>query len=161
MAYVITFARRSTKRYLLAAFSDASFSPRRVTSQSWAPSCSKGPREHHPRVDCVATIRDELKVVDPPVRRFSGEELEDLSCRPLSNFQNMWTSKKSTTHFGGEKQASFPQRAQKCLEVASSCTEERAAASVVNLVLRHSGLERGRDVERHSPLSALALPHSG
>ena len=44
MAYVITFALRSTKRYLLAAFSDASFSPRRVTSHSptsWAPSCSK------------------------------------------------------------------------------------------------------------------------
>ena len=29
------------------------------------------------------------------------------------------------------------------------------AASVVNFVLRHSGLERG------SPLSALVLPHSG
>ena len=44
MAYVITFARRSTKIYLLVAFSDASFSPRRVTSHSptsWAPSCSK------------------------------------------------------------------------------------------------------------------------
>ena len=43
-AYVFTFARRSAKRYLLAAFSDASFSPRRVTSRSptsWAPSCSK------------------------------------------------------------------------------------------------------------------------
>ena len=42
MAHVITFARRSTKRYLLAAFADASFSPRRVTSHSptsWAPSC--------------------------------------------------------------------------------------------------------------------------
>ena len=36
------------------------------------------------------------------------------------------------------------------------------AAPVVNFVLRHSGLERGRDVERHSSsLSALGLPHSG
>ena len=35
------------------------------------------------------------------------------------------------------------------------------AASVVNFVLRHSGLERGGDIERHSPLSALVLPHSG
>ena len=35
------------------------------------------------------------------------------------------------------------------------------AASVVNFVLRHSGLERGRVVEGHSPLSALGLPHSG
>ena len=35
------------------------------------------------------------------------------------------------------------------------------AAPVVNFVLRHSGLERGGDVERHSSLSALGLPHSG
>ena len=35
------------------------------------------------------------------------------------------------------------------------------ATQVANFVLRHSGLERGGDVERHSPLSALALPHSG
>ena len=35
------------------------------------------------------------------------------------------------------------------------------AASVVNFVLRHSGLERGGNIERHSPLSALVLPHSG
>ena len=36
------------------------------------------------------------------------------------------------------------------------------AASVVNFVLRHSGLEReGGDIERHSPFSALVLPHSG
>ena len=32
------------------------------------------------------------------------------------------------------------------------------ATSVVNFVLRHSGLERRGDVERHSPLSALVLP---
>ena len=36
-----------------------------------------------------------------------------------------------------------------------------SAASVENFVLRHSGLERGEDIERHSPLSALVLPHSG
>ena len=36
------------------------------------------------------------------------------------------------------------------------------AASVVNFVLRHSGLERGGgNIERHSPFSALVLPHSG
>ena len=35
------------------------------------------------------------------------------------------------------------------------------AALVVNFVLRHSGLEWGEDIERHSPLSALVLPHSG
>ena len=31
-------------------------------------------------------------------------------------------------------------------------------APVVDFGLRHSGLERGWDVERHSPLSALDLP---
>ena len=36
-----------------------------------------------------------------------------------------------------------------------------SAPSVENFVLRHSGLERERDIERHSPLSALVLPHSG
>ena len=35
------------------------------------------------------------------------------------------------------------------------------AASVVKFVLRHSGLERERYIERHSHLSALVLPHSG
>ena len=37
-------------------------------------------------------------------------------------------------------------------EVASSCTEERARQRLAaNFVLRHSGLERGGDVKRHSP----------
>ena len=36
-----------------------------------------------------------------------------------------------------------------------------SAASVENFVSRHNGLERGWDIERHSPLSALVLPHSG
>ena len=35
------------------------------------------------------------------------------------------------------------------------------ATSVENFVLRHSGLERERDVERHSSLSALGFSHSG
>ena len=34
------------------------------------------------------------------------------------------------------------------------------AAPVVNFVLRHSGLERGRDIDI-IPLSALVLPHNG
>ena len=107
MAHVITFARqvrlppasRSTKRYLLAAFSDASFSPRRVASHSptsWAPSCSKRSTKHHQGVDCVATIHDEFKVVDPPVRRFSGEELEGLSCRPSVTSRICGPRRKST-----------------------------------------------------------------
>ena len=121
----------------------------------------KDPREHHQRVDCVATIRDEFKVVDPPVRRFSGEELEDLSCRP-SVTSRMWgPRRKSATHFGGKKQASSPQRAQKCLGVASSCTEERASNVGGKLRFAAQRPRAGEDVERHSPLSALALPHSG
>ena len=44
------------------------------------------------------------------------------------------------------------------LEVASSCTESEPTTSVVNFILRHSGLERGQDVERDSHLSALDLP---
>ena len=40
-------------------------------------------------------------------------------------------------------------------------TRSDPAASVVKFVLRHSGLERGGNIERHSPLSALVLPHSG
>ena len=33
-----------------------------------------------------------------------------------------------------------------------------SAMSVENFVLRHTGVERGRGVERHSPLCALFLP---
>ena len=35
------------------------------------------------------------------------------------------------------------------------------AAPVVNFVVLHSGLELGRDVERHFPFSALELFHRG
>ena len=39
-------------------------------------------REHDQGVHCVGTIHDEVRVVRPPLRRFSGEELENLTCRP-------------------------------------------------------------------------------
>ena len=53
----------------------------------WHHRVPKDRREHHQGVDCVATIHDEFKVVDPPVRRFSGVELEDLFCRSSVTFR--------------------------------------------------------------------------
>ena len=69
------------------------------------------------------------KVVDPPVRRFSGEELEDLSCRPSVTSRICGPRRKSTTHFGGEVKSKLPlhNELRSVFEVASSCTEERAS----------------------------------
>ena len=53
-------------------------------------------------VDCVATIHDEFKAEDPPVRRFSGEELEDLSGRTSVTSSLCGLRRKSMTQLGGE-----------------------------------------------------------
>ena len=58
----------------------------------------RGRRGHDQGVDCVGTIYDESKVVDPPVRRFSGEELEDLSCRPSVPSSPCGPRRESTTN---------------------------------------------------------------
>ena len=117
----------------------------------------KDPREHHQRVDCVATIRDEFKVVDPPVRRFSGEELEDLSCRP-SVVSRICGPRRKIRHTLVAK-SKLPLHNELRSILKSPLLAPRSEPA--NFVLWHSGFERRGDVERHSPLSALALPHSG
>ena len=81
----------------------------------WHHRVPKDRREYHQGADCVATIHDEFKVVDPPVRRFSGVELEDLFLSLLSNFQNMWALKEKYDTIWWRKASTFsPQRAQEC-----------------------------------------------
>ena len=76
----------------------------------WHHRLPKDRREHDQGVDCIATIHDEFKVVDPPVRRFSGEELEDLSCRPSVTSSLCGPRSKSTTQLGGEASTFSPHK---------------------------------------------------
>ena len=140
MAYVITFARRSTKRYLLAIVFQkihenitkelTALPPSAMNSRWWI---------HQREGFLVKSWR--IYLVAPSVT--------SRICGPR---------RKSTTHFGGEKQASSPQRAQECLEVASSCTEERANNVGGKLRFAAQRPRAGGDVERHSPFPLSPCP---